>query len=90
MLVCEVCDKTFSLSSSLVRHRKEHVARFLCSHCGKIFSRGANRDRHQSICKHRFYYPGVIVSVVVDDQEAVDNQIAAELLAASHGYASNV
>ncbi|XP_067018560.1 uncharacterized protein [Acropora muricata] len=46
---CEQCEKTFSGSSSLIRHIKTHSNEkpFSCDQCSKVFSRLSSLKRHQ-------------------------------------------
>lgn len=66
---CVECNRMFSDSSSLARHRRVHAGLkpFKCDLCGvKAFSRKATLTRHQVICTgggDRYVYsaPGALV-----------------------------
>ena len=45
---CDICHKTFSRKSNLVRHRERHSngSEHECNDCGKVFKRKANLHTH--------------------------------------------
>lgn len=47
-LSCEICGKTFSLPSSLHKHRLIHNAnkKYKCTFCDKTFNQGSNLNIH--------------------------------------------
>ncbi|XP_065581411.1 zinc finger protein 271-like [Artemia franciscana] len=49
--ICDVCDKTFAWSCSLIQHQKVHTGEkpFKCEVCEKTFSVSSNFIRHQRV-----------------------------------------
>ena len=49
--ICDVCDKTFARSCSLIQHQKVHTGEkpFKCEVCEKTFSVSSNFIRHQRV-----------------------------------------
>jgi transcription elongation factor Elf1 len=44
---CHVCGKTFARSSAYLAHHHIAVKKFLCTHCGKIFTTSHGRRKHE-------------------------------------------
>lgn len=52
---CAVCERVFTRSDHLKRHRDTHsnFRPYNCSYCLRLFSRKENQKRHESLCKLR-------------------------------------
>lgn len=46
---CEFCERVFSCSSNLKRHKSMHTGLkpYSCCYCGKDFSNSSNRRKHE-------------------------------------------
>ena len=44
--VCQVCNKSFDISTSLNHHMKTHTGQTSCTICGKVMSRVGHLKRH--------------------------------------------
>ncbi len=52
---CPECNKLFSNSSNMTRHRRIHTGDrpYLCEHCSLAFGNSSNRRKHERSCKLR-------------------------------------
>lgn len=52
---CTFCNKTFSCSSNMTRHRRIHTGQrpYKCAFCEHTFSNSSNRRKHEKSCQKR-------------------------------------
>ncbi|KAL8575154.1 hypothetical protein ACOMHN_055147 [Nucella lapillus] len=79
-LTCRNCGKTFSISSNMLRHRRQCEGRghLQCRHCGKVFSRRDKYKRHLLIRHDECDFTSSALLQMELDQLVVERGIALE------------